>query len=549
MGVSLRLLNFDDMFHRHSSRVPIIINDFSETSEEDKEALNLMIYTKYSTDLLSNLPSCKCGEVVGQHNARDGDRPGVICSNCHVECTAPLEQKLEAVVWMKAPEGVRALMNPIVWTMLCGRLTRSGFEVSRWLTDTTYKPTVKFPAVMEQVQELNIPRGYNHFIDHFEEITDALFDLKGFKTPGAKMITGNFFERIYEKTRGKIGKILDKLFGTKSKREMDPLHLLLKEQRDCIFSQYAPIPNRALLVIEETNVGTYVDPIVTGAVDAIRTIVGIDSPLSSHSVRTKENRTVKALAQMAAFHDELARTTLAKKEGIFRKHVFGTRSHFSFRGVISSLTDKHDYDEIHIPWGIGVSLLNLHLTGKLLRRGFTPNEAKAFLYEHAQKYHPLLDELFKLLISECPYKGLPVVFQRNPSLERGSAQAMFITTVKSDVEVPTVSLSILSVVGYNADFDGDQLNGTLAIDLMTAEQLRKLAPHMSVFGLDTPRAVTRNLSIPKPVVATIANWIHWPDNEVEIDKLQRMEAIPDAAAFGSPANDPSLKRRASDKAA
>jgi hypothetical protein len=398
---------------------------------------------------------------------------------------------------------------------------------------------------MEQVQELNIPRGYNNFVEHFDEIVDALFDLKGFRSTGAKMVSGGFLDRLWTK----VGNLIARVLNMKPKKEIDPLHLLIKTQRDCVFSQYLPLPNRALLVIEETNVGTYVDPIVTGAVDAIRTIVGIDSPLSSFSVRTKENRTVKALAQIAEFNDELARTTLAKKEGIFRKHVFGTRSHFSFRGVISSLTDTHEYDEIHIPWGIGVSLLELHLMGKLLRRGYTPNEARAFLYEHAQKYHPLLDELFQLLISECPYKGLPVVFQRNPSLERGSAQAMFITKVKTDVEIPTVSLSILSVVGFNADFDGDQLNGTLSIDLMTAEQLRKLAPHMSVFGLDAPRAVSRNLSIPKPVVATMANWVHSPNEVPDPEKLRRMETIPEAAPFGSAPPEPAPRRRKTDQVA
>jgi hypothetical protein len=418
MGVALELVDFDDMFHRGTTKTPIIINDFSENSEDDKDAFNRLIYTKYSSDLLSNLPSCECGEVVGDYNARNGDQPGVICSNCHTECVHALEQDLEPLVWMRAPVGVPYLMNPIVWTMLNDTFTRSGFEILRWICDTTYKPQVRTPAIMEQVQELGIPRGYNNFVEHFDDIIDALFELK----------------------RGK-GK----------KGEIHPLQALIRMQRNCIFSKYMPLPNRSLIVIEQTNVGIYVDPIITGAVDAIRTMVGIDGPLTNHSVRTKENRTVKTLAQLAAFNDDLARSTLAKKEGIFRKHVFGTRSHFSCRGVITSTTDAHAYDEIYVPWGMGVASMSIHLTNKLLRDGFDPNTAKAYLYEHSQKYSERLDGYFKELIEECPYKGLPVVFQRNPSLERGSAQAMFITKFKTQVEDPTISLSILSVVGFNAD--------------------------------------------------------------------------------------------------
>lgn len=494
MGVSLKLVNFNELFHQKVRTTPFIINDMSDSSEKEKNTLNSLIYTKYSTDLLSNLPSCECGEVVGEYNI------GVLCPVCSNPVRAPMEQDLEPLVWMRSPKGVAPLINPIVWTMLNRKFTRSGFEILRWICDTTYKPQVKVPPVMEAVQTLlttlNIQRGYNNFVAQFDRIIAGLFELKVFRL---------------------------------RKGVIDPLQDAIRQQRDCVFSEYLPLPNRSLLVIEETNVGTYVDPIITGAVDAIRTMVAIDNPLANHSTRTKENRTIKTIAQLAEFYEGLYRFTLAKKEGIFRKHVFGTRSHFSFRAVISSLTDEHDYDELHIPWGIGVSVLRIHLMNKLLRRGMVPNQAIAFLNEHSQKYHPLLEELFQLLIDECPYKGIPVVFQRNPSLERGSAQAMYITKVKTDVSIPTVSLSILSVKGFNADFDGDQLNGTLSLDLLTAEELVKLAPHMSTFDLNDPRRVSKNLSMPKPVVSTIANWMH-SNHEEDIDpvKAARMQLLPDA---------------------
>lgn len=478
MGVSLELVNFTRLFE-HKRREPIIINDFERITEVDRERINNMIYTRYSSgsELLSNLPSCDCGRIIGEHNVGVVDVEG-----CGTTVKAPLEQELEPLLWMRSPEGVADLINPIAWTMLSDRFNKSNFDVLRWLCDTNYKPVAKAPPVVEQLMMEDIPRGYNNFVQNFDSLTDKLFELKEFRV-----------------RRG----------------QTDHLRNLLKEQRDCIFSRHLPLPNKALLVIEETNVGTFVDPIATGAVDAINMMVSIDSPLSNFSLRSKENRTIKTIAQLSEFYDELYKKTLARKEGIFRKHVFGTRSHFSFRAVISSQTDQHNLDELQIPWGIGISVLRIHLFNKLYRlHGMMPNQAIAFLNEHAQKYHPLLDQLFKLLIEECPYKGIPVVFQRNPSLERGSAQAMFVTEVKADGEIPTVSLSILATVGFNADFDGDQLNGTLSLDMHTAEELMALAPHKSVFGLDAPRQVTRNLSIPKPVNSTIANFIHSHHGEV-----------------------------------
>lgn len=75
----------------------------------------------------------------------------------------------------------------------------------------------------------------------------------------------------------------------------------------------------------------------------------------------------------------------------------------------------------------------------------------------------------------------------------------------------------------------DQLNGTLSLDRRTHDELRKLAPHMSTFDLNEPRMVSKNLSLPKPVVATIASWMHDPKAPAaDPKKLERMAQIPDA---------------------
>lgn len=67
-----------------------------------------------------------------------------------------------------------------------------------------------------------------------------------------------------------------------------------------------------------------------------------------------------------------------------------------------------------------------------------------------------------------------------------------------------------STPGENNELTGqkDQLNCTLSLDNWVTEELRRLAPHQSVFSLDAPRTVSRSLSMTKTVVATIANWVH-----------------------------------------
>lgn len=479
MGVYQKLVNYDKLFHSHRRFNPVIINDREEITEDDKEKFNRLIYTRFEpSDLLSNLPACSCTKIVGEFNV------GVICEECGTPVVSAMEQNLEPLVWMRAPHGVKGLINPMVWTMLTKRFMSQGFDVIRWMCDANFTPTVQFPRVLPKIQDMGIQRGLNFFIDNFDKIMDALFAMREYRP---------------------------------KKGQEDALPQLLRENRDCIFPQYMPVPNRSLLVIEKTNVGIYADPIVTGVVDAIRTMVGIDTDLCTYSVRTKENRTARTINQLATFYDGaggIYRSFLATKEGVCRKHLYGTRAHWSFRAVISSLTGRHRYDELRVPWGIGIELMRVHLMNKLLRMDFTANEASAFLYQHAEKFHPMINELFKTLIREAGPKGIHVIFTRNPTLARGSCQGMYISQFKEDVNDPTIGLPILAVTGFNADFDGDQMSGMMSLDKQTEEALEALAPHKSAFDLDKPKELSRNLSMPKPVVATLANFI---DAEAEND--------------------------------
>ncbi|MNY13518.1 hypothetical protein D3C86_1466540 [compost metagenome] len=150
----------------------------------------------------------------------------------------------------------------------------------------------------------------------------------------------------------------------------------------------------------------------------------------------------------------------------------------------------------------------IHLTNKLLKRGFTPNEANKFLFENTLCYHPLLDELFKELIAEAPRGGIAVIFQRNPTLTRLSAQRLYVKRVKTNPAINTISPSVNILSGMNADFDGDALNGIVILDKKTLEKLDPLAPKNGVLDLRTPRAISGHVSLSSTMIATIANFIH-----------------------------------------
>ena len=417
MGISLQLENMTRLFDE-SPITPIFLNDLSSVTEEDRENIAKLTTTRYvKTDVFSNQPSCDCGKITGGFNL------GVTCNSCRTQVTELFSQDLIPQVWIKSPNGVAPLINPGVLSMLSDKFTKSGFNFIEWLTNTDYVPSGDKPN--QEIDELlakGVQRGYNNFVYNFDQYFEILCSLKHF-----------------------------------AKKRDDDLGILIRSERDCVFSKYLALPNKGLLIEEHTNVGSYADPMALRIVDAIRTISSIDTPMFSYTQRQKENRTIKTLFKCAEFYREAYHLLFAKKLGLIRKQCLGTRAHWSGRGVISSETDRHKYDCIAIPWGQGVTVLSIHLKNKLLTRGYTSNAAEALLQKHTAVYSPIIDSLFHELFAEAKNNSFACIFVRNPSLGRGSTKRMFIDRVKTDPNDITISLSILAVKSYNADFDGKRL--------------------------------------------------------------------------------------------
>lgn len=504
----MEIVNQDEVFHKKTRSDPIIINKFKEHHIDARETFKQMLYTSYAPkDALDNTPACECGKTTKRRNI------GMRCPACNTEVQSRSSQTLESIVWLKAPDKVEKLINPMIWTLLSDKFKKGNFNIIQWLCDTTYQPPLKPPKIMPQLLALNIPRGYNNFVRNFFATVDSQGNAIG---PGIieRLLTIKDFRVKKRAVKGAM-------------EPLQPIQELLLRNRDACFSDYLSIPNRAVFVIENTDMSTYVDAIAPSAVDAIVALIGLDDPLFNYSTRTKENRLVKFFAQISAYYEDFNRNTFSGKPGVARKHLVATRSNWSFRSVISSLTEDHKYNEIHIPWGIGVGVFRTLLANKLKRLKYSPNEMFRLMAQYARRRHPLLEQLFAELIAESPYIGIPTLFQRNPSLERGSMQRKFITKVKTDPADPTISVSILAIRGYNADFDGDEMNGMLLLDNELTDAFERLAPACSALDQTTPYKISANLSKSKPWTSTTASYFEWsrtqPPDPV---KLARMALIP-----------------------
>ncbi len=157
------------------------------------------------------------------------------------------------------------------------------------------------------------------------------------------------------------------------------------------------------------------------------------------------------------------------KEGRIRKNLAGKRVNFSGRTVISP-DPSMQINEVGIPYEIArvvtvaetVNDVNMEKMKSLIRQGDNYPGANYVIRPDGRR-KKITPELVEEIISELSpgYKverhlqdGDVVLFNRHPSLHRGSLMAHFVRVLPGR----TFRLHPAAAFPYNADFDGDEMN-------------------------------------------------------------------------------------------
>ena len=194
--------------------------------------------------------------------------------------------------------------------------------------------------------------------------------------------------------------------------------------------------------------------------------------------------------------------------------------------MIGSITEPHQYAELYLPWVPSIVMYGLHLTNKLMNKhGLSAIEAKTRLNQAMSEYDPLIDQLFSELIAEGPGGRLWVTIGRNPSLKQASLQLFAVGKFKRDITDNTIGLPITMTPGFNADFDGDQMNVGMVVDKYMLSLLMPLAPHCNLPNINDGGTFSPVMTIPKPVVGTINSFLqhpsayHTPEQQAFLESL------------------------------
>lgn len=473
MGLHAEIVDHDEMHNNFKGKI-IYANDFATNTQDGKESFQRHLYSHYQdADAIENSASCECETITDAH------RMGVICDNCGHPVVSTSNRPIVPSMWLRAPKGVPRLISPQLVIMLSGYMAMKEFNFLEYLINTSYLfdynsiVSKETKRKLDKLLQKNFPRGLNNFIENFDEIFQFLLD--------ANIINNN-------------------------KADMNAF---IQANKGKLFPTVIPVPSKLCFVVESTTSGSYIDKPIAPAIDAVLTFTSIDhSPIPLKPL-TVQNRVAGALLKYAEFHANYVKSRIAQKPGLMRRHVLGGRLNLTARGVITSISDPHDYDELHTPWGMSLQLLKYHLIPKLKRKmRWTTRKCMQHIYGHVLQYDPLLDECMKVLIQESKYKGLACTFHRNPTLQRGSTQRFFITKIKTDLTDNSISMSVICLKAPNADFDGDQLNLTLLPDNFLADACEAIAPHTWVLSTDDPHEISGNLELQGPVVETVVNFAH-----------------------------------------
>lgn len=470
MGVSLTIDDYDNDFHTIDTD-PVLLNSLYRDEVDSINPVKAVMVTEYDGDYVQTLPACACGSTKGRPNY------GVVCPSCDTEVMSPIERGFVTDVWVEAPEGVRSFILPNFFAMLDAGFKKNKFNAFRYLCYNRYKVEEKAEGVLERMKASGIPRGYNFFIDNFEEVFTQLMLMP-----------------IFKDKRAHNEKVL----------------AVYKKYGKTLFPRFLPMPSKRSVITELSGKGRKIAGGYQHLLNGASAIYEACNPRLS--VADRERATFNALTMFRDYHAFVDGDILGSKEGWYRKHVFGSRMGPTFRAVISSLAGIHEYDELHLPFGVAIATFRPYIMNKLLRQGYLVNEAERFIINAItakgdQSESPMM-AIINEIIDECPHKGLPVLFGRQPTLNLRSIQLFYVTKVKSDPADNTIGISILAIKGPNADFDGDQMQGMPILSYVDWERAKMLAAHTGINSLKAPRSLNRNLIMPDTDFSCLNNFMY-----------------------------------------
>lgn len=437
-----KFINLDNVIQK-MEKPPIIINQLSLDTEEDRKLLESLTVTRYeATDVFSTVPTCSCRKT------KTAEALGTICEHCGTEVVSHHNQAIESELWISVPNGIEWFLAPLPWIFLNQKLSARGFNGLQWAMDSKIpdpeESNKKASSIVNRFKQANFQRGLSNLKDQFDIIVDVAIK------------------------------------ETQSSQKRTELLNFIDYYRENLFVKHIPIPSKVAFAIENTAYGNYFDRTMASAIEAIFTAAGTST---MYNVKRLETRFTSIMVNLTAYYEDVIANNLSSKSGWLRRVNYGTRMNYSFRNIITSYHGLHEVDTILVPYHQLLTVLEPLVIAHLIREyNYTHSQAQAYVIQHATDKDPLLWEILETFIDETPPAPVPETSQvvtldpggkpiltdlpctlttrkvrkgggircaltRYPSLARSSTQGLRIVGL-SDCEI---RISVLALRGPNAD--------------------------------------------------------------------------------------------------
>lgn len=504
----LEMCNLDE-YVRYSVDDVQFLNDVPVHDKESKEALRGRLVTTYGNDdSFSAIPSCLCDTPKMAINA------GSICPTCHTRITSRISDDIQPEFWIRVDKTkIQKFIHPLAMLFFTGGFSfGSGQGPSpnthiflRWLLSNNVILPDKLPrkinTMVAKVESMGIKRGLENIETEIDKIIDLL---------------------ISNTTNGAKANDLREFFTV---------------NRQHILTEVMPFPPKALFALEDTPFKKYYDGVIDKALDAAFTFAkGMPREPSPRD----PGDLAAAMCAISEFNCDINSRVLTGKSKWLRRVCYGNRLNYTFRCVVTSEHGLHRRSTMRVPYPILVTLLKPRILA-ILEKEMTLYDAKNFLAEWTTKRHEKIVNIVEEMIDNTPKitklsseeyvrrnpetgrcellplpskltsiknpkggGGIPTASTRYPSLARGSTQN---ERIVGFADGDTIQPSILDLVAWNMDFDGDNLTGTLGLDIKTAEDWEKLDGYYDIHSVAHPTNLKPNIRLMDAVISTIANWV------------------------------------------
>lgn len=159
------------------------------------------------------------------------------------------------------------------------------------------------------------------------------------------------------------------------------------------------------------------------------------------------------------------------KEGFFQSKLMKRRQDLAIRSTIVPEPNL-GIDEAGIPKGAAMELYKPFVVAELRKRGFDPLSAQ----QEMRKGTPIAYSVLEQVVKDRPF-----LLKRDPALHMFSVMAF----TPRLVDGKAIQIHPLVTGGYNADFDGDTMAGTVPLTREAVEEAKKMFPSQKLFSPTT----------------------------------------------------------------